>query len=80
MVDDGVEPKPPFIKAFVDVKPSIEIYVDVKPSIEVSVEAKPTIVSKLRDNEVKTASFFSLRIDGECEMICLIGFVDKRQR
>jgi hypothetical protein len=78
LVDDGVEEKSSIIEAHVDVKPSIEDSIYVKPSIEASFESKPTGVSNLRDNEVNIASFFSLRIDGECEMICLIGFIDKR--
>jgi len=71
VVDDGVEAKPPII----------EVYVDVKLSIEAFVEMKPTVVSKLCDNEVNTTLFFfSLRIDGECKMICLIGsqFLDNQ--
>lgn len=67
-VDDGVE----------EISSIIEAYVDVKPSIVASFEAKSSGVSNLRDNEVNTASFFSLRIDGECKIICLIGIVDKR--
>ena len=47
----GVKPKPPIIEAFVD----------VKPSIEACVEAKSSGVSKLLDNEVNTASFFSTK-------------------
>jgi len=56
--------------------PIIEAFVDVKPSIE----AKSTSVSKLRDNEVNATLFFSQTMDGEYEMIFLIGFVDKQQR
>jgi len=62
VVDDGVEPKPAIIKASIeapiDVKPTIEVLVNVKIFIQASVEVKPIGVSKLRDNEVNTTSFF----------------------
>jgi hypothetical protein len=58
VVDDGVEPKPAIIEASIDVKHIIEASVYVKISTQTSVEAKTTGVSKLRDKEVNTASFF----------------------
>jgi len=54
VVDDGVEPK----LAMIDVKPTVEGSVNVKILFQAHLQAKPTSVSKLRDYEVNTASFF----------------------
>jgi len=82
MMDDGVELKPAIIEAHVDfiVKPTIEASIEVKIFNQASTEVKPTGVSKLRDNEVNTALFISQMIEGESEMICLVRFINKRQR
>jgi len=58
VADDSVELKLAIIEASVDVKPIIEGLVDVEIPIQASAEAKPTGVSKFRDYEVNTASFF----------------------
>lgn len=80
MVDDGVEPKPAIIESSIDVKHTIEASIDVKISTQASVEEKPIGVLRLHDNEVNIVSFFfSQMIDGKIEMICLVGFVAKRQ-
>ena len=59
VVHDGIKPKLVIIEAYV------EAFVDVK----ISTQAKLTAVSKLRANEVNTASFFSTKIEDESEMI-----------
>lgn len=58
-MDDVVEPKSHVIEVSVDVKPFIDPCVDVKPFSEACVEVKSSGVSKLRDNDVNTASFFT---------------------
>lgn len=75
MIDNCVESKPSNVECSVELKPSkVEVSVDVKPNIvKASVDVKPSIVgsvavksslvdsdvSKLRDKEVETVSFFS---------------------
>jgi len=62
VVDDGVEPKYVIIEveASVDVKSTVEVKINVKIPFQSHIEEKPKLacVSKLRDYEVNTDSFF----------------------
>jgi len=75
VVDDGVEPKPAIIESSVDVKYTIDTLIDVKISTQASVEEKSTGVSRLHDNEVNTASFFSFIYDRWKDRDDLLGWV-----
>jgi len=78
MVDDGVEPKPTIIESSVDVKHTIDASIDVKISTQASIEEKSTAVSRLRDNEVNTASFFFFTYDRWQDRDDLLGWVRRQ--